>query len=161
AFVWKLSANGTTAWAQDAGGYRQDAIATGVAVDAAGDVYVGGSFSNPYDYKVYYTKYVTYYDYASYSCVTISYPAYYYYAPPVVVGITRRTATGAQDAFAWKLDGANGTTAWTSQAGGVGATVDGSGIAVDSSGDVFVVGDFNHVPGCSVSFGGNSVTATG
>jgi len=49
AFVWKLSAEGTTLWAVSGGGMDEGSFdsMTGVAVDGSGDIVAAGYFSSP------------------------------------------------------------------------------------------------------------------
>lgn len=66
------------------------------------------------------------------------------------------TSQGSSDGYVVKLAGSTGTVIWARRFGGLGADRI-SGVAVDSSGNVYVSGTFESV----VDFGGGTVSATG
>ncbi|WP_460505677.1 IPTL-CTERM sorting domain-containing protein [Hydrogenophaga soli] len=106
AFAVKLDGSGTTAWAKNFGGAGASAIATAIAVDSSGNVYLGGYVET----------------------ANLSTPAV--------------TLIGARDAFAFKLD-SSGTTTWARNFGGSGgASVYAKGMALDGTGNVYLVGYF-------------------
>ncbi len=107
AFALKLDASGNTIWAKNYGGGGADAKVNGIAVDATGNVYLGGYFANAN------------------------------LATPVLAKI------GTGDAFALKLD-ASGNTAWAKNYGGNGASAQGTGIAVDATGNIYLGGYFQN-----------------
>ena len=65
------------------------------------------------------------------------------------------TSAGGYDIFLAKLSGADGHVLWTKRIGGTGAD-EGDALALDSSGNVFITGQFFG----TVDFGGGSVTNT-
>lgn len=103
AFALKLDTAGNTIWARNYGGAGAWTGSYAIAADAAGNVYLGGSFWN----------------------ANLSAPAL--------------TLIGSQDAFALKLNAAGNTT-WAKNYGGAGANAFGTGIAADSSGNVYLGG---------------------
>lgn len=64
---------------------------------------------------------------------------------------------GGDDVFAAKYSGANGLHQWSRRFGGTGFDSDG-GVAVDSSGDLFVTGNF---AAPTIDFGGGPLTSAG
>jgi hypothetical protein len=58
--------------------------------------------------------------------------------------VTRRPASGSQDAFVVKLTHGGGLQ-WDEHLGGAGATVEGKSLAVTPAGNVYATGDFNGV----------------
>ena len=105
AFAFKLDSAGTSIWARHFGGSFASARSNGIAVDASGNVYLGGNFDG----------------------ANLTTPTH--------------NIIGFQDAFAFKLDSA-GTSIWSRSFGGSAAVVEGQGIAVDESGNVYLGGYF-------------------
>ena len=103
AFAFKIDPTGTTVWAKNFGG--TSVVANGVAVDAAGNVYLGGYFA----------------------AGNMTTPAL--------------TKTGTIDAFVLKLSSAGAVT-WAKNFGGTGASAYGNSIAVDSGGNAYLGGYF-------------------
>lgn len=74
----------------------------------------------------------------------------------ITIGGQELTSAGSNDAFVAKLDADTGTAAWAVRFGST--DLDSTeGIAVDSDGDVFVVGKFKG----TVNFGGGNLTSAG
>jgi len=66
------------------------------------------------------------------------------------------TSEGYSDAFLCKHEGTTGNHVWSIRLGGTGSDV-GNAVAVDSGGDVYLVGNFQNV----VNFGGGNLTSAG
>ena len=80
-----------------------------------------------------------------------------YFSGTTSFGGTTLTASGLSDGFVWKLTG-GGSSDWAVKADGTGAFTHASGVAVDSSGNVFVSG-YAYAPStASVSFGSATLT---
>jgi len=95
-------------WAQRYGSLPGSAQTQATAVDTSGNVYIAGYFNGA----------------------------------TLVMGSVTLTRIGNEDAFVAKLD-ANGTVVWAKNYGGFGANVNGYGIAVDGSGQVYLTGTFD------------------
>jgi M6 family metalloprotease-like protein len=124
AFVAKFNNAGAPQWARKAGGgglVATDNTATGVAADAAGNVYVAGVFAG---------------------------------TDANFDGGFTLANRGGTDAFLARYDGA-GAAQWVRQIGGV-LDDRANGLAVDSAGNAYVVGDFagtTQLPGVTLSTG--------
>jgi|GEM_PF-1407407 len=123
AFVAKFNNAGAPQWARKAGGGPGAAfdLATGVAADTAGNVYVAGVFAG----------------------TDANFDG----------GLTLANR-GGTDAFLARYDGA-GAAQWVQQIGGV-LDDRANGVAVDSAGNAYVVGEFagtTQLPGVSLSTG--------
>lgn len=79
-----------------------------------------------------------------------------WFSQMVDVGGKSLTSAGSTDGFVAKLDAATGAATWAVRLGGSDTDM-AHGIAVDSAGDVYVVGAFAG----SVNFGGNPLTSAG
>ncbi|MBK7470573.1 MAG: SBBP repeat-containing protein [Betaproteobacteria bacterium] len=167
AFVVKLDATGTATWAQNFGGNGASAAFHGLAVDGDGNAYVGGWFGNadlttPALVRI-----------GSYDAFAVKVDAAGTIAWARTFGGSGATAVarsialdgagsvylggyfdnaslatpamariGAQDAFAIKLNG-GGTTTWSRNFGGSGATAAGESITADGAGNVYLGGTFH------------------
>jgi hypothetical protein len=178
AFIVALSAGGGYKWSKHFGSPGTSAGATGVAVDAAGHVVVTGSFAGSVDFgsgqpvtstgpqDVFLTKLDASGGYvwsehfgasndqgplANAVAVDTSGDVLLTgsFAESVDFGGGPLASIGATDAFALELDAA-GSYRWLQHFGSPGEFSNGSGIAADASGNVFVAGNFAG----SLSFGG-------
>lgn len=131
AFVAKLDPQGRVLWATRAGGDKLDLI-QGLALDAAGDAYVTGSFD-------------------SYSLG---------FGPAGAGGPVLYNSSRYNEAFVAKLDGTTGQWRWVRRAGGVGGE-EGRGIAVSAAGEVYLAGNFSSFLGSVTDFGPFSLTSAG
>ncbi|MBS4099166.1 MAG: SBBP repeat-containing protein, partial [Sulfuricella sp.] len=167
-FAFKLDANGATTWARNYGGSGADAYAYAIAVDASGNVYLGGSFESASLTTPALTRIGNFDAFAlkldasgtttwaknyggsgaNSSANALAVDAsgnvylggYFYNANLTSPALTM---IGAQDAFAFKLD-AGGATTWARNYGGSGATAQANGIALDASGNVYLGGYFSN-----------------
>lgn len=131
-FIAKLNSSGTQQWIKTIGGTGSDGV-LGVAVDASLNVYVNGAYVNTS---------------ANASSVKDFSAA----------NLNGLTTTSSADAFVAKLD-SSGTQQWIKTFGGKG-TDNSIGIALDSSANVYVTGNYTAVTGASyavVDFSGASV----
>lgn len=115
------------AWAKRLGGATYE-DGSGVAVDAAGNVFTVGSFSTTADFD----------------------------PGPGVYNLTSPSST---DVFISKLD-AGGNFVWAKRLGGTGQQI-GQGIAVDTTGNVYTVGQFAHTIDCDPGPGSYILTPAG
>ncbi|MFZ4856817.1 MAG: beta strand repeat-containing protein, partial [Desulfuromonadaceae bacterium] len=116
AFAFKLDNNGDIIWAKNFGGTDAGAYAQGIAADDSGNVYLGGY---------------------SYNIGSNNTDETHLTTPPL-------TRIGKRDAFAFKLD-SSGAVIWAKNFGGaVDVSTYGNGIAVDSSGNVYLTGYFEN-----------------
>jgi len=115
-FVVKYNSSGTPLWGVNGGGVKSGDEAKDVAIDAAGNIYVTGIYT----------------DTATFSGVTLN-------------------GKGGLDIFIAKYN-PNGQLQWAKTAGGKGAD-EGSGIAVDNQGNVYISGYFDS----SATFGTTNV----
>jgi len=76
-----------------------------------------------------------------------------YFGGTVTIGPDTLTSAGSNDTFVAKLN-SSGTILWAMQIGGTGLN-EGEGLALDGSGNLYVVGSFSN----SVSFGGPTLTS--
>ena len=166
AYALKLDASGTTVWARNYGGSGASAYSFGLAVDSAGNMYLGGYFTGANLTAPALTKIGTYDVYAlkldssgtttwakSYggsgastflSSVTVDSADNVYLSGGFTgANLTTPALTkiGTQDALALKLD-PSGATTWAKNYGGSGATALGNGLTVDSAGHVYLGGTF-------------------
>ena len=186
AFVVKLDASGTIVWAKNFGGSGASMFGKGIAVDGDGNVYLGGYFTNAslttpaltkigspdaFALKLDATGATTWAkNFGGTTAATYGWGiavdgsgnvylggsfAYGNLTNPVVA------KRGGQDAFAIKLD-STGTTTWVKNFGGASAYASGQGIAVDSSGNVYLGGYFYNASLTTpplTKFGGNDAFA--
>ncbi|MDY0151476.1 MAG: SBBP repeat-containing protein [Candidatus Cloacimonas sp.] len=179
--VAKLDSNGNWLWAKKAGGLYDDR-GSGIAVDGAGNVYMTGYFSGTASFGStslagsgsYSDIFVAKLDsngnwlwakqaggssdeYGYGIAVHSSGDVYLtgYFSGNASFGSTSLTSSGGYDIFVAKLD-SNGNWLWAKQAGGSNDDY-GNGIAVDSSGNVYLTGYFYE----SASFGSTSLTGSG
>jgi hypothetical protein len=182
-FITKYDSNGTVLWAKSAGG-TEVAYGNNVSTDAAGNVYVTGSFSsssitfdstvltnagNYADYDIFITKYdsngnVLWAKSAggidSDNALGISTDAsgnVYLtgYFESYSITFGSTVLTGYHDIFITKYD-SNGTVLWAKSAGG-GLDDLASGVSTDASGNVYVTGSFESP---SITFGSTVLTNT-
>jgi len=172
---------GGVSWAVKAGATDQD-IATGIARDSAGNLYIVGEFAGSATfgsttltstgwYDIFVAKLSsagvfqwarglgdsTNNDFGLGIAVDSSGNVYItgFFGGTVAFGGTSLTSTGDKDMFVAKLSSA-GVFQWAKKGGGA-YRDEGHGVAVDSSGNVFVTGDFY----ATASFGSTSLTSAG
>ena len=164
AFALKLSSSGATTWAKNFGGSGANVYGRGIAVDSAGNVYLGGdgsgtlttpaltmistdafalkldSSGTPTWAKNFGGSGATTYGYG----IAVDSAGSVYLGGYFMASLTTPALTkiGGYDAFALKLD-ATGATTWAKNYGGSGAYAYGYGIAVDSAGNVYLGGCFS------------------
>ncbi len=168
AFAFKLDAAGATTWAKNYGGSGASAYGNAIAVDASGNVYLGGYFTtanlttpalskigtnDAFAFKLdgggattwaknYGGSGVTAYG----NAIAVDGSGNVYVGGRFTnANLTTPALTkiGVEDAFAFKLD-TDGATTWAKNYGGSGAYAQSNGIAVDSSGNVYVGGYFRN-----------------
>jgi len=172
AFALKLDASGTILWAKNYGGSGATTRANAIAVDAWGDVYLGGYFHSANLTYPALTRIGGADAFALKLDPSNGSPAWARnyggsgagaYAKAIAVDASGNVYLGGNfdsanlttpalsligvgDVFAFKLDtsGAiSGTGAWARNYGGSGAIAAATGIAVDASGNVYLAGDFS------------------
>jgi uncharacterized repeat protein (TIGR01451 family) len=111
-YVAKLTSAGALIWAESMGGTDNDGQYGGLALDAAGNVYVTGNFGSPT---------------ANFGSFTLT---------------NNSTNAGGWDIYVTKLD-TNGNFLWAVSAGGTGDDM-ADGIAVDNSGNIYLVGLYHN-----------------
>jgi len=181
-FVAKLSSSGSWTWAVKAGGSSYD-TGRGIALDSSGNAYVTGPFqgtatfgstsltSNGYG-DTFIAKLSSsgswtwavkaggsFYDEGNAIAVDSSGNSYVtgHFQETVTFGSTSLTASGDYDIFIAKLS-SSGSWTWAVKAGGsTSEYYSGRGIAVDSSGNAYVTGDFQG----TATFGSTSLTSSG
>ena len=162
----KLDASRTVVWAKNIGGSGASVTGRGIAVDSAGNVYLSGSFrdadlSTPALTKIgtqdgFAIKYnssgaITWIQsFGGLGSTTLARGIAVdgtgnVYLSGEITGANLTTPAvsllGTVDALAMKLN-SSGTITWTKNFGGVGASANTQGVAVDSSGYVYLSGDF-------------------
>jgi hypothetical protein len=166
AFAMKLDASGNTTWSKAYGGAGAGANGNSIAVDGSGNVYLGGSFQtanlttpaltkigvqDAFVFKLDASGNTTWSKgYGGSSAngdgksVAVDGSGNVYLGGVFSGNLTTPalTSLGWQDTFAIKLD-ASGNTTWSKRYGGAGAFTIGHGIAVDSSGNVYLGGYFS------------------
>ena len=170
AFAFKVDgATGGITWAKNFGGSAGAfAYATGLAVDGAGNVALGGFFSNAnlttpaltviggsdaFAFKLDGATGGTIWakNFGGAGASTQSSALAFGGSGSVVLGgyfyganlsTPALTKIGAADAFAFKLDGATGAITWAKNFGGAGASAGGQALAADSAGNVVLGGYF-------------------
>ncbi len=167
-FIVKYDANGNVLWAKSAGGPGYDK-ANGIATDPKGNVYITGGFESQFisfgsitltnsgDGDIFIAKYDANgnvlwaksaggpgYDKANGIATDPKGNVYItgsFISPSITFGSTTLYNVGREDIFIAKYD-ANGNLLWAKSAGG--EFVDwGSDVAIDPSGNVYVVGAFD------------------
>jgi hypothetical protein len=111
-FITKYNSDGTALWAQSAGGASYDDIGYGVALDAAGNVYLTGTFSGT----------------ATFGSAALG----------TLPSIT--STGGSVDIYIAKYN-SSGTPQWVQKAGGTG-TDNVNAIVSDGNGNVYITGSF-------------------
>ncbi len=162
-FVAKLNAAGTVQWARTIGGSNATTIAQALAVDSAGNVYVGGYFSNAdltapaltlvggragFVIKYDASGAVTRSDRISGTGANVTvwslavdgsdnlYLGGGFYGNNLT-GMITQTLVGIVDGFVAKLN-SSGALQWNREISGAGATVNARAVAIDMSGNVYV-----------------------
>ena len=166
ALAMKLNSSGTFTWAKNFGGFGASANTQGVAVDSSGSVYLSGDFMTASLSTPVLTKIgtqdglvlkldssgtttwaksfggsgasITARGLALDSSGNTYFSGYFESGALTTPALSQ---IGSKDALAIKLD-SSGTTTWAKSFGGAGAATTGRGIAVDSSGNVYLGGFF-------------------
>jgi len=182
-FIVKYDANGNVVWAKRAGGSNID-MPYGIAVSASGNSYVTGYFAsatitfgsttltNAGSYDMFIAKYdasgnVVWARGAGGVATDVgfsiavdasgnSFVTGYFNSPTLTFGSTTLTNAGSVDMFVVKYD-ASGNVAWARNAGGAYDEY-AFGIAIDTSGNSYVAGDFLS---STVAFGSILLTNAG
>jgi len=167
AFAIKLDSSGAVTWAKNFGGSGASAFGYGIAVDNAGNVYLGGHFSgaslttpaltkigsdDALVIKLDSTGATTWAKnhggggaYAIGQSIAVDNTGNVYlggYFFNMHLSTLALIKIGSIDAFALKLD-STGATTWAKNFGGIGASAYCNGIAVDGSGTVNLGGNFD------------------
>ena len=166
ALALKLTSSGTIAWAKNFGGAGAIANTQGVAVDSSGNVYLSGDFlindlttpaltkigrQDGFTLKLDSGGATTWAKSFGGSLADVTARGLaldgsgnvYFSGYLERASLTTPTVTkiGTRDALAFKLD-SSGNTTWAKNFGGSGASATGRGIAVDSTGNVYLSGFF-------------------
>jgi hypothetical protein len=166
ALALKLTSSGTIAWAKNFGGAGAIANTQGVAVDSSGNVYLSGDFlindlttpaltkigrQDGFTLKLDSGGATTWAKSFGGSLADVTARGLaldgsgnvYFSGYLETASLTTPTVTkiGTRDALAFKLD-SSGNTTWAKNFGGSGASATGRGIAVDSTGNVYLSGFF-------------------
>ena len=185
AFVAKYDTSGTVQWARGFGGGDYD-NGYGIATDSSGNVYVTGGFTGSVTIgpgttltgsEFFENAFVAKYDTSGtaqwakgitgqftnargYGITTDSdgnvYVTGYYYPTATFAPGTTLTSVGSYDPFVAKYD-TSGTVQWATSIDGTGSD-NGYGIATDSGGNVYVVGDYTNG---SITIGSTTLTSAG
>ena len=133
-FVAKYSPAGTLVWVRTVGtGQTADVQASSISVDSAGNLYIAGTFQGG----------------------TANFAA-----GGSVYSLTPHNASSSNaDAFVVKLD-TSGNLVWATDLGGTG-TASANGLAVDSAGNVDVVGSFSGTMNLATGNSTTNLTSTG
>ena len=181
-FIAKLDSSGNWLWAKNAGYSGCGTSGNGIAVDASGNIYVTGycadsaifgsiTLTSNGDSDIFIAKLDssgnwlwaknaggTDYDYGQGIAVDASGNSYvtgYFESTTATFGSTTLTSSGFSDIFVAKLD-SSGNWLWIKNAGGT-DYYEGCGIAVDTSGNSYVIGWFEG----SATFGSATLTSNG
>lgn len=157
-YVTKYSASGARLWTKQLGTSSQDTKAYGVATDSSGNVFVTGLTTGPLDgnsligdVDYFITKYNSSgvkqwtkqlgksSGFAQTYAIATDSAGNFYVAGRTDSGLDGNTVTGNFDLFVVKFN-SSGTRQWTRQMGVSGRSASAYGVATDSSGNVFVVG---------------------
>ncbi|KAA9325025.1 SBBP repeat-containing protein [Adhaeribacter soli] len=180
-YIIKLNTSGAFQWVQKAGGAGDD-IGRGIAVDGSGNAFVTGNFQNDlafgnitvnsnggtdmflakyntsgtalwaksqYGYSVNDIGHAIARDASGNSYVTG------FFSGNAVFGTTNLTGSGGSNVFVAKYD-PSGNLLWVKRGGGTGVDI-GRGIAVDASGNSYVIGYFSG----TATFGSTTLTSSG
>ena len=163
-YMARLSSSGTYQWAKSAGSSATD-YAGGVATDSSGNSYISGSLGGGgavagkalaggkfFLAKISSSGSVSWLipgsgslDFTADDLASDASGNVYgvgYFSGTVTLGSTTLTSAGARDMLAFRLN-SSGTFTWATSAGGT-AYDYGYGVAVTSSGDLFLTGTFQH-----------------
>jgi hypothetical protein len=180
-FVAKYDASGTVQWATSIGGTSAD-LGIDIATDSLGNVYLVGYYSGTAtfgsttltgagSYDVFVAKYDTSGTVQWATSIggtdseigngiaTDSNGNVYVtgnYRSSITIGSTTLTNSGFDDVFVAKYD-TSGTVQWATSIGGT-STDNGYGIATDSNGNVYVIGEYNSG---SITIGSTTLTGAG
>jgi hypothetical protein len=180
-FITKLDADGEFLWTTEISGTGTVDSGLDIAIDGAGDSYVTGYFygtatfgsttlTSAGEYDIFIAKLDASgnflwakqaggsgYDYGFGVAVDAFYNSYLtgIFEGTATFGSTTLTSAGSADVFIAKLDD-NGDFLWAEQVGGSGYE-SGYSIAIDGSGKIYVVGDFNG----TVTLGSTTLTGYG
>ncbi len=168
AFALKLNTAGAITWAKNFGGSASFAYGEAIAVDSAGNVYLGGYFSGTslttpaLPVKGYEDGFVVKLDASGASIWARNYGGTGAYAYVFALAVDSASnvylggyfigtlttpalaATGTYDAYALKVS-SSGATTWSKKFGGSGAGTMAKAFAVDSADNVYVGGSFGSV----------------
>ena len=169
AFVAKINADGSVAWARNFGGPRSYAVGAAIAVDNTGNVYLSGSFSSAnlttpslaafglndaFAMKldsagttIWARNFGGIAAFTQAGSIAVDGSGNVYLAGAFENGNLTNpplAKIGIADVFAIKLDAAAGNTIWARTFGGNQADTDGASIAVDGSNSIYVAGTFSN-----------------
>jgi Tfp pilus assembly protein PilZ len=179
-FVLKLNSSGTFQWVNTYGGTSDD-LGIGITVDSSDNAYITGDFSSTVNFgggditsagstDIFVLKLNssgtfqwvnTYGGTEKDRGINIAFDSsdnVYttgYFSSTVNFGGGDITSAGSTDIFVLKLN-SSGTFQWVNTFGGTGAD-NGIDIAIDSSDNVYIIGDFSS----TVNFGGGDITSAG
>ncbi len=157
-FIAKYDPSGALTWLKQLGVASQESVAGGAAVDSAGNIYVAGYTTGGLDgnsqtgqYDSFLAKYdpsgtlssvkqlgAASKDSAA-GAVAVDAAGNVYVAGYTSGGLDGNSQSGDFDCFLAKYD-AQGTLSWLKQLGVAGLDTEGSGVAVDAAGNVYVAG---------------------
>lgn len=182
-FVAKYDGSGNVLWAKSAGTISNE-VASGIAVDAGGSLFVTGFFegttlsfgsnvlTSSGNFDIYIVKYdsfgnVLWANSAGGTADEIGegitldasgelYLVGYFHSPSIVFGSTTLSNSGVYDVFIAKYN-AVGNVVWAKSSGGLNFDI-GFGISADVLGNLYVVGTFDSP---AISFGSTTLTNSG
>lgn len=170
-FVEKLDTNGNFLWAKQIGGNEWDQ-GNSIAIDASQNIYITGSFNGVFVLKLdsygdlLWTKQMKGTGSATGQSIAVDHSGnvniigYFYETTDFDPGegTANLTSTGNADIFVQKLDN-DGNFLWAKQMGG--AVFFGYSIAVDTSGNVFTLGNFEGTSDFDPGIGVANLTSAG
>jgi hypothetical protein len=128
-YVVKYNSSGTAQWATRIGGSSGSEVATGIAVDSSGNIYVTGHYDS--------------------TSVTV-------YNAPGTSGTITLTNSGFANIYVVKYDSSSGTALWATRIGGSNGNSQGGGIISDSLGNIYVTGYYAANPLTIYNSGGGT-----
>jgi Beta-propeller repeat len=181
-FIAKYNSSGIIQWVRKAQGSGTYDKGTSVKVDATGNVYVTGTFTNTATFgstsvtsagsdDIFVVKYDnaglvqwvqraggTGIDYASSLALDVSGNIYItgYFNNTITFGSSTLTSAGGSDIFVAKCDNATGVFQLANRAGGTGTDI-GTAIGINSSGTICITGSFSG----TATFGSTSLISAG